>query len=77
MPKIKKEQLEKIQKQQATLNGLARDIGILEAQKHNLLHQFAAESKEVEEVKLELEKEYGQVNVDMETGEYTEIVKDE
>ncbi len=32
---------------------------------------------EVESYKKELEKEYGSVNIDLETGEYTEIEKEE
>ena len=77
MAKIKQNELEKIQEQQKELNGLARDTGVLEAQKHNLLHSFATTSKEVEEFKIELEKEYGQVNINMQTGEYSEIAEDE
>ena len=73
---ITKEQLTKVQEQQKKLNTLLRDIGFVEAQKHVLLHQQADLNKEIEEYKAELEKEYGAITIDIETGVYTEIVKD-
>lgn len=73
MTKIKDEQLAKIREQQTKLNELLNQMGYLEAQKHGLLHEFANVNKEVEDYKKELEAEYGQVNINLETGEYTEI----
>ena len=61
MNKIKEEQLSKIQEQQRTLNEILNEVGYLEAQKHGLLHQFAGVNKEVEDLKSELESEYGAV----------------
>ena len=75
--KVTKEQLEKIQDQQEKLRNVLIDIGVIEVRKHEALHAQAAISQEIEENKKELEKEYGAINVDMTTGEYTEIVKDE
>ena len=40
---------------------------------HNLLHQIAEVNKDVEETKIELEKEYGAVNINLEDGTYTPI----
>lgn len=77
MTKIKDEQLEKLQKQQSALNLLLNKIGAVETQKHALLHEIAGVNKEVEEFKVELENEYGAVNINLETGEYSEIEKDE
>jgi hypothetical protein len=74
--KITKEQLEKIQDQQEKLRNVLTDIGVIEVRKHEALHAQAVISQEIEENKKELEKEYGAINVDMTTGEYTEIVKD-
>lgn len=76
MAKIKDEQLTKVREQQTKLNELLNKIGYLEAQKHGLLHEFANVNKEVEDYKKELEAEYGQVNINLETGEYTELNKD-
>ena len=73
---ITKEQLTKVQEQQKKLNTLLRDIGFVETQKHVLLHQQADLNKEIEEYKAELEKEYGAITINIETGSYTEIVKD-
>jgi vacuolar-type H+-ATPase subunit D/Vma8 len=77
MTKIKDEQLTKIREQQTKLNELLNQMGYLEAQKHGLLHEFANVNKEVEDYKKELEAEYGQVSINLETGEYTELNKDE
>ena len=73
---ITKEQLTKVQEQQKKLNTLLRDIGFVETQKDVLLHQQADLNKEIEEYKAELEKEYGAITINIETGSYTEIVKD-
>jgi hypothetical protein len=73
--KITKEQLEKIVSQQKDLNTLLTNIGVLEAQKHSLLHQVAEVNKEVEEFKTVLESEYGAININLEDGSYEEIEK--
>jgi hypothetical protein len=76
MAKITEEQLKKVNEGQEKLIGLVNQIGVLESQKHGLLHQVADVNKEVEEFKAELEKEYGPVNIDLKTGEY-EIIEAE
>ena len=77
MSKITDEQLQKLHKQQTALNSLLNKIGIVESQKHALLHEIAGVNQEVEEFKAELEKEYGSVNINLETGEYSKIEEDE
>jgi len=74
---ITKEQLTKIQEHQKQLSDLLKDIGFVEVQKHALLHKQAGLNQEVEDFKAELEKEYGAITIDIETGAYTEIVKEE
>ena len=74
--KIKKEELKTIQEQQTKLNELVSNIGLLESQKHGLLHEIAGVNKEVEDYKEVLEAEYGAINIDLEDGTYTEIEKD-
>ena len=74
--KIKEEELLLIQEQQKQLNGLINNIGILESQKHGLLHEIAGVNKDVEDYKDILEKEYGAINIEVETGDYTVIVED-
>lgn len=73
MNKIKEEHLKTIQDQQNSLNNLLNKIGFVEAQKHGFLHELAEINKVVEDFKMELETEYGQVNINVETGEYTPI----
>lgn len=68
---IKAEQLEKIRGQQKDLNSLLTNIGLLESQKHGLLHQIADTNRSVEEFKVELQKEYGDININVEDGSYS------
>ena len=75
--KIKEEQLKTIQDQQKELNNLFTEIGYIETQKHNMLHRISTISQSVDEFKKELENEYGSVNINVNTGEYTEIEKEE
>ena len=73
MDYIKKEQLEKVVSQQKELNKIFNDLGILEAQKHSLLHHLADVNKGVEEYKAELEAEYGAITINLEDGSYSKI----
>ncbi len=77
MNKIKEEHLKTIQEQQTKLNNLLNQIGYVSAQKHGLLHEFGEVNKKVEDFKSVLEAEYGEVNINVETGEYTAIEKPE
>jgi len=74
--KIKEEELKTIQEQQTKLNELLHNIGVLESQKHGLLHEIASANKDIEEYKTVLEKEYGAININVEDGTYTEIKED-
>jgi len=74
--KIKEEELKTIQEQQAKLNELVSNIGLLESQKHGLLHDIAGINKEVEDYKEVLETEYGAIEINLEDGAYTKIEKD-
>ena len=75
MEYIKKEQLEKIVSQQKELQTLLTNIGLLESQKHGFLHQIADVNKEVEDFKVELQDQYGDININLEDGSYTLIEK--
>jgi|TARA_Y100000361_G_scaffold45077_1_gene39051 hypothetical protein len=77
MAKITKEELEKVVGFQDKLYKVTTDIGILEAQKHALLHDLAAINKDTEDYKKVLEDKYGSININLEDGTYTEIKKDE
>ena len=74
--KIKEEELKLIQEQQKQLNKLVHNIGLLESQKHGLLHEIAGVNKDIEEYKEVLEAEYGAININVEDGTYTKIEED-
>ena len=76
MDKIEDKELEKVVEQQKTLNEVLTNIGVLETQKHGLLHKVAALNKDIEEVKNDLEGKYGAININLEDGTYTKIEKD-
>ena len=77
MSKITKDQLEEVVSQQNELSRVLNDIGTLEANKHSLLHKIANINKDIEQTKAKLEKEYGAINIDLKTGEYTIIEKED
>ena len=70
---ITEEQLETIVKQQKDLQTLLTNIGLLESQKHGFLHQIADVNKAVEDFKVELQDQYGAININLEDGSYTLI----
>ncbi len=71
--KIKEEQLNEIRETQRELNQTLTDIGILESQKHALLHKIKAINEKDVEVRKRLEEEYGAININIEDGTYTPI----
>jgi|TARA_X000001388_G_C2192355_1_gene108049 peptidoglycan hydrolase CwlO-like protein len=71
--KIEEKELSKVVEQQQKLNDILTKIGVLETQKHSLLHQVATLNKEIDETKKDLEGKYGQVNINLEDGTYTKI----
>ena len=74
--KITAEQLEKISTGQKDLQAVLTNIGVLESQKHSYLHQLADLNKSIEEFKSEIEAQYGPININLQDGSYTEIVKE-
>ena len=75
--KITEDQLELVKKQQNKLGELLKSIGVLEVQKSNLKTLVKEVSEEIEKTKKELEEEYGAINIDLTSGEYTVIEKEE
>ena len=71
--KIKEEHLKTIREQQIKINNLLNQIGYISAQEHSLLHDFTTASQEAKDFEKVLEKEYGEVHIDLETGEYKPI----
>ena len=77
LEKITDEQLEVITNHQKDLNKSLTNIGYVETQKHNLLHEYAGLVEDIEKYKKELEDIYGAINVNIEDGTYTEIEAEE
>lgn len=76
MSKITEEQLKQLQEQEGKKNAIKHDIGLLETQKHALLHAFANIQEEQDKLKVQLEEEYGKVNVNLQDGTY-EVIPEE
>jgi hypothetical protein len=76
-PMITEDQLKTVKEQQTKLSEALRSIGILEVQKQNLAGKVQEVSKEIEATTKELEDEYGQVNIDLTDGSYSEIEKED
>jgi len=75
--KISEEQLKDLQTKVASIQNLNNQIGILEGQKHLLLHRAVAEQEELQKMQGDLEKEYGKVSINMQDGTYEEIKEDQ
>ena len=75
-PKIKDEELKQILDDQNELQKMLSQVGVLEAQKKQLVDAALAKGDEVEKFKAELEKEYGKININLKDGSY-EVIEDE
>ena len=77
--KISKEHLEQLQKVIQLINKIQFNIGQIEGQKHNLLHELSGQQNEVINLRDMLLKEYGceDVNVNDGTINWPEDNKDE
>ena len=77
MSKITKEELKELQEQEQKKSAILHDLGLLDTQRHSLLHVWADIISQQEGAKKELEEKYGKVNIDLKDGSYTEIKNDE
>lgn len=73
MSKISEKQLEQLQKFVQGLNQAQAQLGQIEIEKHNLLHQAGEIQGELQKFQKELEEEYGQVSINIQDGSYKEI----
>jgi uncharacterized membrane protein len=76
MAKIKKQELEKVVEIKNKLDSVVSEIGVLETQKHALLHKVAEINEKLSDEKNKLEESYGKISIDLKTGEYTEITEE-
>lgn len=65
--------LTQLREQEAKKSAILHDLGVLETQKHNLLHAFANIQGEQEQTKSEIEEKHGKINVNLEDGSFEEI----
>ena len=77
--KITDEQLKQVRAQQGVKARIINDVGVLEAQKHDLLNALTNVMQKSGETAEELEKEYGKININLEDGSYevVEVEEDE
>ena len=72
MKKVTDEQLEQLQKFVATINEGQAAIGGLEIQKQELVREVEKMIADLKGMQADLEKEYGNVTVNLTTGEITD-----
>ena len=70
---VTESELKTIQEQQGKLTEIISRVGILETQKHHLLHEIGSVNEEIEATKKELETKYGAININVEDGSYTMV----
>jgi hypothetical protein len=73
MSKITEEELEQLKDQESKKSAILHDLGVLETQKHSLLHVYAVIQDEQNKSKVALEDKYGKINVDLSDGSYETI----
>jgi hypothetical protein len=69
---VTKEELQKLQESVNKINNLQMQIGGLEAQKHETLHELSGATQALQSIQKELEDAYGKVSVNLQTGEITD-----
>lgn len=68
MEKITEEQLKQLQELVGTINNAQTQLGGLEVQKHQMLHQLVEVQAKMQEFQTELEKEYGKISINIQDG---------
>ena len=71
--KITEEELKKVVTFQNELAKAVQNVGILEAEKHAVLHRVAGLNQDQGKLKQELEEKYGSVSINLQDGSYEEI----
>lgn len=70
---IESNELESIQDLVSKTNQGNLEIGRLEMQKHRLMHVMQENEKAMQALQTNLEEKYGKVNIDIKTGEISEL----
>ena len=66
---ISEKQLKAIQEIVSPINNMQREVGRIEVRKHMILHDVIELQGKLQEQQNALEKEYGKVNISIQTGE--------
>lgn len=74
--KITAEELEQIKEVVSTLNKITSAIGEMEVQKARAISDHTDFAAKLQEQQKEFEEKYGNVTIDLTTGEYTENVEE-
>jgi len=74
--KITEQQLSSLNDKYNKVNQLKLYIGDVEGQKHVLLNNLVGANEELQKAKQDLEKEYGKINIDLNTGEYEPLTEE-
>jgi SMC interacting uncharacterized protein involved in chromosome segregation len=69
--KIKKEELKELTEVLTGISSLQNQIGAIEANKHELLHDHALYRSKLSDIQSKLKEEYGDIVVDVNDGTYT------
>ena len=72
LKKIKDNQLTQIKELQLKINASLMDLGYLESKKFEVMSIYNQNIMNMENLKKDLETEYGAININLEDGSYTE-----
>jgi len=75
--KVKKEQLEQLQKISSFISEIQNEIAKNTINNHKLAHAYSQQEIKLNELKLELQEQYGKITVDVNTGEIQKLEEDE
>jgi len=74
--KLSKDELKTFKDQEQQKQAILHDLGLLATQSHTLSHMFAELAMKQEQSKKELEKKYGNIEVNLEDGTF-KLITDE
>jgi len=69
--KLTEEQLRLLRSKLETLTRINAEIGAIESRKHEVLHEAVVAKGKLQDYQEELQKEYGNISVNVEDGTYT------
>lgn len=76
MAQIKEEQLKELQKAYESVKLYQLELGKVEIKKQGLIQAFNEENGKLNKIKKDLEQEYGEISIDLKTGEYQKANND-